>query len=176
MPLEAVADGIPVALINPGRTRHSTGASLSPGAALAALRKWVAGMLLVSLPEGFAMHFSTARSALFLALFVLALSVVAVPAMASDQTPDQAQAAAPGTALADCAPAVPTVQTAPAAASLPLCTTEPSSAAGQLFPAPIAQQGPPIRQHYCKCGCGVTCTTDADCGPGGSCVAFVTCC
>lgn len=117
------------------------------------------------------MRLSTSRSALFLALFVLALAAVAVPAVASDQAPVQApvqaQATAPGSPAADCAPAT---------ASLPICTAEPSSLAGQLFPAPIAQQGPPIRQHYCKCGCGVTCTTDADCGPGGSCVAFVTCC
>lgn len=30
--------------------------------------------------------------------------------------------------------------------------------------------------RYCRCGCGVRCSTDADCGPGGSCVGFVTCC
>jgi len=130
------------------------------------------------------MHFSTARSALFLALCVLALAAVAAPAAASDQAPvqaqtqaqAQAQTTAPGTPAADCAPAGPTVETEPTAAALPLCTAEPSSPSGQLFPAPIAQQGPPNRKHYCKCGCGVTCSTDADCGPGGSCVAFVTCC
>lgn len=32
------------------------------------------------------------------------------------------------------------------------------------------------RQGYCRCGCGVRCSKDSDCGPGGSCVAFVTCC
>jgi len=34
----------------------------------------------------------------------------------------------------------------------------------------------PPHHGYCVCGCGVTCTTDADCGPGGRCVAFITCC
>lgn len=29
---------------------------------------------------------------------------------------------------------------------------------------------------FCRCGCGVRCSTNADCGPGGSCVSFVTCC
>ncbi len=35
---------------------------------------------------------------------------------------------------------------------------------------------PPKRKGFCRCGCGIGCTTDADCGPGGSCDAFVTCC
>lgn len=35
---------------------------------------------------------------------------------------------------------------------------------------------PPKRKGFCRCGCGIGCTTDADCGPGGSCDPFVTCC
>jgi hypothetical protein len=31
-------------------------------------------------------------------------------------------------------------------------------------------------RRYCRCGCGARCSTDADCGPGGSCVGFITCC
>lgn len=31
------------------------------------------------------------------------------------------------------------------------------------------------RHGYCKCGCGATCTTSADCG-GAACVQFITCC
>jgi hypothetical protein len=34
----------------------------------------------------------------------------------------------------------------------------------------------PPHHGYCKCGCGAGCTTDADCGPGGQCVRFITCC
>lgn len=41
-------------------------------------------------------------------------------------------------------------------------------------PAPELMAKPP-RLGYCVCGCGATCTTDADCG-GGRCVHFITCC
>lgn len=33
----------------------------------------------------------------------------------------------------------------------------------------------PVRRGFCRCGCGIGCTTDADCG-GASCDAFATCC
>jgi len=29
---------------------------------------------------------------------------------------------------------------------------------------------------FCLCGCGVRCSTNADCGPGGQCRPFITCC
>ena len=122
------------------------------------------------------MQFSTSRSALFLTLCVLILAALALPATARDEAPVQVQPAAAGAPAADCAPAAPTVKPAPAAADIPICSAEPDTLTGQLFPTPITQQGPPVRKHYCKCGCGATCTTDADCGAGGSCVAFVTCC
>ena len=32
------------------------------------------------------------------------------------------------------------------------------------------------RQGYCRCGCGARCSKDSDCGAGGNCVAFVSCC
>lgn len=53
------------------------------------------------------------------------------------------------------------------------------SAEAQICPA--AQVGIPepefmARRGYCRCGCGATCTSDADCGPGGRCVSFITCC
>lgn len=38
------------------------------------------------------------------------------------------------------------------------------------------QRGRPPRRKYCVCGCGITCVNDADCGPGGRCVSFITCC
>jgi hypothetical protein len=55
------------------------------------------------------------------------------------------------------------------------------SAEAQICPAAQVEtpepefMAPPFRR-YCRCGCGATCTTDADCGPGGSCVGFITCC
>src|SRR5262245_40318946 len=57
------------------------------------------------------------------------------------------------------------------------------AAKAEMSPAPVLPLNPapelmakPPRHGYCKCGCGVGCTTDADCGPGGQCVAFITCC
>ena len=34
----------------------------------------------------------------------------------------------------------------------------------------------PTRFRSCRCSCGAPCKTDADCGPGGSCTAGITCC
>jgi hypothetical protein len=53
------------------------------------------------------------------------------------------------------------------------------SAEPQVCPA--VQIGVPepefmARRGYCRCGCGATCSTDADCGPGGSCVKAISCC
>jgi hypothetical protein len=33
-----------------------------------------------------------------------------------------------------------------------------------------------LRRRTCRCSCGFPCNSDADCGPGGSCDAFITCC
>ena len=42
---------------------------------------------------------------------------------------------------------------------------------------PQAAQSDPIKNHRsCRCGCGGTCNTDADCGPGGVCEPFISCC
>lgn len=56
-----------------------------------------------------------------------------------------------------------------AAGTCPAVTPE-SAAPAFLSPDTSARQG------YCRCGCGVRCSKDSDCGPGGSCVGFVTCC
>ncbi len=34
---------------------------------------------------------------------------------------------------------------------------------------------PPKPSGWCRCGCGIRCSTSADCG-GGSCDRFITCC
>jgi hypothetical protein len=36
--------------------------------------------------------------------------------------------------------------------------------------------GPIAFHRSCRCGCGGTCRTDADCGPGGVCEPFISCC
>jgi len=122
------------------------------------------------------MRYSISRPILGLAVLSLALIAVVAPAVASDDAPIPSQASAPGAPAADCGQTIPTAAPLPAPEDAPVCTAEPSLPSGELFAPPITQQGPPIRQHYCRCGCGTTCTTDADCGPGGSCVAFITCC
>jgi hypothetical protein len=63
----------------------------------------------------------------------------------------------------------------------PGCGAEVLDLAAEAPICPAVQIGVPepefmARRGYCRCGCGVTCTSDADCGPGGSCVRFITCC
>jgi hypothetical protein len=51
----------------------------------------------------------------------------------------------------------------------PICpAAQPESLAPELM-------AKPPRHGYCICGCGATCTSDADCG-GSQCVSFITCC
>ena len=59
--------------------------------------------------------------------------------------------------------------TSPVAATSPAVTPE-SALPDFLSPDTNARQG------YCRCGCGARCSKDSDCGPGGSCVAFISCC
>ena len=33
-----------------------------------------------------------------------------------------------------------------------------------------------LHHRTCRCSCGYPCNSDADCGPGGSCDAFISCC
>ena len=33
-----------------------------------------------------------------------------------------------------------------------------------------------LHRRTCRCSCGYPCNSDADCGPGGSCDAFISCC
>jgi hypothetical protein len=97
--------------------------------------------------------------------------VVAVFALvALSLTPAFAAEEAPPTAAAE---------TATAAAQPGCGAALDLSAEPQVCPA--VQIGVPepefmARRGYCRCGCGVTCTSDADCGSGGRCVSFITCC
>lgn len=111
-------------------------------------------------------------------LFLAALALAFIPTAAQAQAPEAAAAPTVDTAQAGpCAPAALAAAVAtPTDDKTPACgAADPLAAAGLLL-EPIAQQGPPNRRRFCRCGCGVTCETDADCGPGGSCVAFITCC
>jgi hypothetical protein len=44
---------------------------------------------------------------------------------------------------------------------------------GSLSPelVPVA-----FHRRTCRCSCGYPCNSDADCGPGGSCEQFISCC
>jgi hypothetical protein len=99
--------------------------------------------------------------ALIAVFFVAVLS--SAPAFA-DKAPQAAPPAPSSLSLADCGGSLNnlTVQGE-------ICpATQPES------PAPEFMAKPP-RLRYCTCGCGATCTTDADCD-GGRCVNFITCC
>ena len=113
---------------------------------------------------------------LFVALAALA-AIGAVPAVAEGESAAPARTATDAAPLGDCGPAPPadlaSLVLEPAEA--PVCSAEPRNPTGKLFVVAVEQQGPPIKR-YCQCGCGITCETDADCGPDGSCVAFITCC
>lgn len=110
-------------------------------------------------------------------LLVLLLGLLlALPVMASDGAPEPVQAPAIEATAGGCAPVPQGLATLLAPEAAPAWLAVPGSAGGAISVEPIAQQGPPFRRGYCKCGCGITCETDADCGPGGSCVGFITCC
>ncbi len=123
------------------------------------------------------------RSPHRIALLLLAgLVLAALPAAAANPTPAPTQPVARAAQPSGCAPAADSA--APAAnlaaalrvAQAPACSTQTSATeATTPLPAAIDQARPPFTR-YCKCGCGITCETDADCGPGGQCVQFVTCC
>jgi hypothetical protein len=63
----------------------------------------------------------------------------------------------------------------------PGCGAEVLDLSAEASICPAVQIGIPepefmARRGYCRCGCGATCTSDADCGPGGSCVKAISCC
>lgn len=111
------------------------------------------------------------RSLAFVALLVLAVA----PVLASDEAASPAQAPADVAQLHDCAPfAQGTSTIIPDGNAVPVCSEgDPQVDVGLL--EPIEEMGPPFRRGYCRCGCGLTCETDADCG-GVSCDPFITCC
>lgn len=110
-----------------------------------------------------------------LALFALFALTVA-PAVASDQAPSPARASADSTQLGGCPPPAQGVATLDTLeSSAPVCSDGAPELETGVFFEPIEEMGPPIRRRYCRCGCGLTCETDADCG-GASCDPFITCC
>lgn len=109
-------------------------------------------------------------------VLAVAAAVLVAPSVAAEETAPPAPEPTVAAAADDdgCATdATQEIEALLGAAEAPMCpAATPSSAAA---PEPILQQGPPFRR-YCRCGCGAGCTTDADCGPGGRCVAFISCC
>lgn len=85
-----------------------------------------------------------------------------------------------GTASAEEAAGLPSVSgDAPAAQLCGLDLDALSSPKGETCHAVTPSNPEPefmAARRYCRCGCGARCYTDTDCGPGGSCVAFITCC
>lgn len=109
-------------------------------------------------------------------VLAVAAAVLVAPSVAAEETappaPEPAVAAAADDGCA--ADAAQEIEAILRVAEKPMCTAATPAAAAA--PEPIFQQGPKPRRRFCHCGCGVPCTTDTDCGPGGRCVAFVTCC
>jgi len=100
--------------------------------------------------------------AVFAILFMVVLA--AGPAFAGEVPP--AATTAPAALTANCNPGLDFTRQA---AQPEICpAAQPESALPKLL-------AKPPRHGYCICGCGATCTTDADCG-GSACVAFITCC
>ena len=118
------------------------------------------------------MNLSKRTAPLFIALIALATVPVAAADEARTSVPQVADVLPPG----DCGSTAPVDLAAlvePTEA--PTCSVDSPADAAEPLVAPVEQQGPP-NTGYCACGCGITCETDADCGEGGSCVKFITCC
>lgn len=110
-----------------------------------------------------------------LALALAAAALVAPPAAAEESAPPTPEPAVAAAADDGCVTeAAQEIEAILGAVEAPMCPAATPAAAAA--PEPILQQGPPGLRRFCQCGCGVGCTTDADCGPGGRCVAFVSCC
>ena len=62
-----------------------------------------------------------------------------------------------------------------------VCTTAPQDQEPGVFDAGLDGRAaqptakPPKPLGFCRCGCGIRCSTSADCG-GASCDRFITCC
>lgn len=84
-----------------------------------------------------------------------------------------ADAAAPAAVAAPCAADVVDVAALLRGDAMPA-----APAASPLAVPQVAEAEWPVRplRRYCRCGCGATCTTDADCGPGGVCGTMASCC
>jgi hypothetical protein len=112
--------------------------------------------------------------------FALVSALAATPARSADQAP--ATEVAPVAEVAgqpDCGALEAMELAAVLGVAEPLMSPAeaPAGSLEEGFGAePSPQQGPPGIRRFCHCGCGVGCTSDADCGEGGRCVAFATCC
>lgn len=109
-------------------------------------------------------------------VLAVAAAVLVAPSVAAGETAPPAPEPAVAAAADDgCATeATQEIEALLGAAEAPMCLAATPAAA--VAPEPILEQGPLGLRRFCRCGCGVGCTSDADCGPGGRCVAFATCC
>jgi hypothetical protein len=113
-----------------------------------------------------------------LLLAVLTLSMLSVPIGAllssdgstADRTASVSEIQSTQTSLSACAPTF----VAPEGMSF----GKSEAAACDALPATAAFPGldaKPHRRGWCRCGCGASCETSADCG-GSPCDRFITCC
>lgn len=111
-----------------------------------------------------------------LLFFALVLAAAPAAAAVGDAAPAPVPAPADAAPLGDCGPAAPVdIAALVEPVEAPVCSADAPAAGAGFLVEPVEQQGPPKRGGFCRCGCGITCETDADCG-GGSCDPFVTCC
>jgi len=102
----------------------------------------------------------------------------ASPAPPASETVTMDQSAETTAASTECGPADPLAALEQADDTAVCASTQgdeldPLAGVDSFNARPSAK--PPKPLGFCRCGCGIRCSTSADCG-GGSCDKFITCC